>query len=236
MCSRGYKRLFEINLGRTAFSEAWVIQKKLVELRYNGKIPDSLILTEHNPVITMGRGALKNNLLVSQEELNRRGIDFYEIERGGDVTFHGPGQAVAYPIIDLNNCGRDLHAYLRSLENLAIAVLGDFGLRASVKKGLTGAWVNDHKVVAIGVAVSRWISYHGLAMNVSTDMDYFKLINPCGITAYPVGSIALLTGRLVPLAEVFRSIADNFATMFGYEAEKISSLDEILQESETTIR
>ncbi len=234
MCSRGYKRLQVIELGRTDYYHARKLQKRLVDLRRLGKIPDLLLLTEHNPVITLGRGASMSNLLVPRSVLKDKGVALCESERGGDITFHGPGQAVAYPIIDLNNRGRDLHAYLRDLENLAIAVLGEFGLKGSTKKGMTGAWVDNHKVAAIGVAVSRWISYHGLAINVTTDLEYFKLINPCGITSYPVGSIASITGENVPLERVFAAIADNFASIFYYEAERLDSIGSLPTEPETT--
>jgi len=230
MCSRGYKRLYVMNPGRTDYDYARILQKRLVDLRRLGRIPDLLLLTEHNPVITLGRGASERNLLVSRSVLEEKGVVLCETERGGDITFHGPGQAVVYPIIDLNNRGRDLHAYLRDLENLAIAVLAEFGLKASTKKGLTGAWVDNHKVAAIGVAVSRWISYHGMALNVSTDLGYFSLINPCGITAYPVGSIASITGEVIPLDRVFAVIADTFALMFSYEPEQVDSIDVLLED------
>ncbi len=232
MCSRGYKRLLVIELGRTGYDYARKLQKRLVDLRRLGRIPDLLLLTEHDPVITLGRGASERNLLVSRSVLEEKGVALCESERGGDITFHGPGQAVVYPLIDLNNRGRDLHAYLRDLENLAIAVLAEFGLKGSTKKGLTGAWVDNIKVAAIGVAVSRWISYHGLALNVSTDLGYFKLINPCGITAYPVGSIASITGRVIPLDRVFTVIADTFASMFYYEPEQVDLTDLLGEENE----
>src|SRR4030067_1444609 len=195
MCSRGYKRLFRVNLGPTSYKDTWELQKKLVNLRYQSRIPDCLLLTERLPVITMGRATLMQNLLCSPEELRSRGVDLFSIERGGDITFHGPGQLVAYPIVDLNNRGRDLHEYLRDLERLVIATLGDLGLKAEIKRGLTGVWVNNHKLAAIGGAVSRWITYHGLALNVNTDLDYFKLINPCGITQYPAGSVSQMLAR-----------------------------------------
>jgi lipoyl(octanoyl) transferase len=162
--------------------------------------------------------------------LQERGIELFEIERGGDVTFHGPGQLVAYPIIDLNNRGRDLHQYLRDLEQLVIATLSNFGLHASLKDGLTGVWVGDHKLAAIGVAVSRWIAYHGLALNVSTDLDFFKLINPCGITQYPVSSVSRMSGNDIDLAAVGDILADNFASMFNYEMETVADLNLILSE------
>ena len=232
MCSRGYKKLFKINLGRSRYKDAWDIQKKLLELRSQSRIPDSLVLTEHEPVITMGRAASKTNLLISEKELAVRGIDLFEIERGGDITFHGPGQLVAYPIIDLTARGRDLHQYLRDLENLIIATLDDLGLKSGIRPGLTGVWVGKYKVAAIGVAVSRWISYHGLALNVNTDMDYFKLINPCGITEYPVGSVSQLLGKEIDLKLVTNLLSEYFARLFYYEMETIDDLDSVFAENE----
>jgi lipoate-protein ligase B len=204
------------------------LQKRLVELRHEGKIPDCLILTEHEPVITMGRAYRGENLISSPEELKQRGVELFEIERGGDITFHGPGQLVAYPIIDLNNRGRDLHRYLRDLETVVISTLSDFGIEAGIKHGLTGVWADDHKLAAIGVAVSRWITYHGLALNVDTDLEYFKLINPCGITSFPVGSMSSITGEAVNFSKVAESLARNFSMEFNCEAENVPDIDSIL--------
>ncbi|MFZ5981679.1 MAG: lipoyl(octanoyl) transferase LipB [Candidatus Zixiibacteriota bacterium] len=233
MCSRGYKRLFKIDLGTTAYKNTWVLQKELVKLRFESKIPDCLLFTEHNPVITLGRGSHIENLLESKENLTARGIELFEIERGGDITFHGPGQLVMYPIIDLNHCGRDLHKYLRDLEKVIIATLGDYNLKAGVKESLTGVWVDKHKLAAIGVAVSRWITYHGAALNVNTDLDYFKLINPCGITRYPVGSLASQLGHEVDIKEVTVRLGDNFAGEFYYEAETVESVEKIFNDLST---
>jgi len=230
MCSRGLKRLFKIDLGRTSFKDAWDIQKQVVALRYNSRIPDCLLLTEHEPVITMGRATSPQNLLFAPEELKRRGVELYSIERGGDVTFHGPGQLVAYPIIDLTARGKDLHQYLRDLERLIVATLADLGLAAELKRGLTGVWVADHKLAAIGVAVSRWVTYHGLALNVNTDLDYFKMINPCGITQYAVGSVAQMLGRTTEVSQVAEILADNFARLFYYEMETVEDIDSLIHE------
>lgn len=230
MCSRGLTRLFKIDLGRTLFKDAWEIQKRLVGLRFKSRIPDCLLLTEHEPVITMGRASSKSNLLCSPSELRERGVGLFEIERGGDITFHGPGQLVVYPIIDLDARGRDLHRYLRDLESIVVATLDDLGLDAGTKHGLTGVWVNDHKLAAIGVAVSRWITYHGVALNVNTDLDYYKLINPCGITQFPVGSISSLLGKEIDLQEVTDLLANNFARLFFYETTEVTDIDSLLGE------
>lgn len=232
MCSRGHKKLFRLDLGKTRYGDAWDLQKQLVELRYSGKVGDCLLLTEHEPVITMGRATSMSNLLCTPDELAGRGVELYEIERGGDITFHGPGQLVAYPIVDLNSHGRDLHRYLRDLERVIISTLDDLGLAATTKRGLTGVWVDDHKLGAIGVAVKRWITYHGLALNISTNLDYFRLINPCGITRYPVGSVESLLGEKVDFDHVADLLSDNFAAIFNYEIEKIHPKEILLETAE----
>jgi lipoate-protein ligase B len=225
MCSRGYKPLYKLDLGRTKYKDAWDMQKKIVELRAQNKIPDTLILTEHDPVITMGRATVKSNLLTPPDELKKRGIDLFQIERGGDITYHGPGQLVAYPIIDLNNRGRDLHTYLRELEEVVILTIAEFGLTGTRKKGLTGVWVENHKLTAIGVAVKHWISYHGLALNVNTDLSYDQLINPCGITQFPVGSVSSMLNKKVSFNEVKKSLAGHFADYFGYEMKTAEAVE-----------
>lgn len=222
------KTLYRIDLGLTAFKAAWDIQKKLVAKRRAETVPDCLIITEHNPVITMGRATSRKNLLADSAALGNKGVELFEIERGGDITFHGPGQLVVYPIVDLTKRDRDVHKFLRDLENLMIATLHEVGLKAGIKKGLTGVWVDDYKVGAIGVAVSKWVTYHGLALNVNTDLDYFKLINPCGITRYPVGSVSRLLGRQVPLAHVADIMAENLAGLFGYDLEKIVDINTLM--------
>jgi lipoic acid synthetase/lipoyl(octanoyl) transferase len=230
MSSRGYRKLFRINLGRTKYNDAWEFQKKLVNRRFEGRIPDCLIFTEHEPVITMGRGTVKDNLLATPDTLVEKGIDLFEVERGGDITFHGPGQTVVYPIIDLQSRGCDVHQYLRDLEKFIVETLRRIGLEAGTKEGLTGIWVGDYKIGAIGVAVSRWITYHGLALNVSTDLDYFSLINPCGITDYPVGTISDLLDEDIEMADLNNLLAENFADMFGYEMEVFEDLELLLGE------
>jgi lipoate-protein ligase B len=230
MSSKGVKRIFRIDMGRTGYENAREIQKRLVDLRSEGRIPDCLVLTEHEPVITMGRASSESNLLCSPAELRERGVELFEVERGGDITFHGPGQLVVYPIIDLNGRGRDLHRYLRDLESVVVATLHDFGLDAGTKHGLTGVWVDDHKLAAIGVAVSRWIAYHGLALNVNTDLDYFKLINPCGITRYPVGSISSMLGKNVDVQKTADLLSVDFARLFEYEIIEVKDIDSVLSE------
>jgi len=226
-------KLIRIDLGLSKYEECRQLQKKLVSLRYQKKIPDCLIFTEHHPVITMGRGSVRENILVTHDELIKKGVGLVEVERGGDVTFHGPGQAVMYPIIDLSHVGRDTHLFLRNLEKIIIAALEPIGLKSRVKDGLTGVWVDDTKVAAIGVAVSRWITYHGIALNVTTDLNYFKLIIPCGIGHLRVGSIESLTGRRLELNFISDLLAEKFSRNFGYMIEKISNLPSLLEGNET---
>ncbi len=215
-----------INLGRIKYKQAWDLQKNFVKLRYQLEISDTLIVCEHDPVLTMGRGTDKNNLLVSKDILRKKSVDLFEIERGGDITFHGPGQIIMYPIIDLRNREKDTHKYLRDLESIVISALGELNLKASIKKGLTGIWVDDFKVGAIGVAVSKWITYHGLALNINTDLDYFKLINPCGITEYPVGSLSTLLKKPVSMADMSDLLTNHFINYFGYDQKIVKNLEQ----------
>jgi lipoate-protein ligase B len=211
-----------IDLGKTRYNIAYETQKKLVEMRYDKKIPDCLLVTEHHPVITAGRGTDMKNLLVSPEQLEEQSIDFAEIERGGDITFHGPGQIVFYPIIDLRQRRIDVRKYLRDLEQFTIKALSEFGLTAEIKEGLTGIWVNDYKIGAIGVAVSKWITFHGLALNIDTDLDYFKLINPCGITEYPVGNVMQFLKKPVSFKEIKDRLIKHYIKFFDYKAEIVN--------------
>ena len=223
MCSRGHKKLFRIDLGRTRYGPTWELQKRLLMQRADGSIPDCLITTEHEPVITMGRATCGNNLLVTAEELGWREIDLHEVERGGDITFHGPGQAVLYPIIDLTERGRDVRQYLRHLEQAVIDGLSEMGIQAYPREGMTGIWTNRGKIGAIGVAVSRWITYHGAAVNINTDLDYFSLINPCGITKYPVTSAEQVLGAPLDLAEATDLLVAAVVDRFGYEVETVTA-------------
>ncbi len=212
-------RLIRINKGRTKYDTCWAFQKKLVGLRHKNKIPDCLIITEHEPVITIGRGADKKNLLATHDELKAKNIDLAEIERGGDITFHGPGQVILYPIINLTNHGRDVHLFLRKLEEVVITGLEEMGLMGSRKEELTGVWIENAKVAAIGVGVSHWITYHGLALNVNVDLDYFKLIVPCGIAEYEVASIASIFGKSIDIEYAGDILAGKFTEILGYDLE-----------------
>jgi lipoyl(octanoyl) transferase len=202
-------------LGTISYGDALALQAELVAKRRAGEIPDTLLLLEHPHVITLGSGSHGEHVLVTPEERAERGIELFDTGRGGDVTYHGPGQLVGYPILDLKPDRCDLHRYLRDLEEVLIGVLGEFGLRGGRKEGLTGVWVDDRKLAAIGVRVSSgWITSHGFALNVTTDLSYFGTIVPCGIRAHGVGSISTELGRPVPMAEAEAAAVRAFKRVF----------------------
>src|SRR4051812_30313233 len=204
-------------LGLIAYADALALQAELVASRRAGEIPDTLLLLEHPHVITLGSGSHEENVLVSPEERAERGIELFETGRGGDVTYHGPGQLVGYPILDLKPDRQDLHRYLRDLEEMLTGVLGEFGLVGSRKEGLTGVWVDDRKLAAIGVRVSSgWITSHGFALNVTTDLSFFGAIVPCGIRDHGVGSISEEIGRAVTMGEAEDAVVRQMARVFGH--------------------
>ncbi len=206
-------------LGTIGYDEAHALQKELQAKRIAGDITDTVLLLEHDPVITLGRSAKEQHLLAPLETLRARGVSVREVGRGGDVTYHGPGQLVAYPIIDLNPNRRDVRKYVWSLEEAMICACGDFGLDASRIAGLNGAWVRNRKIGAVGVRISRWVTMHGLALNVSTDLSHFDLIVPCGIEDKDVTSISKELDREVALDEVIEPLAQHLATL--YEADVV---------------
>jgi lipoyl(octanoyl) transferase len=222
------------NLGKTRYAETWDLQRKLFDLRHRGLIDDVLLLTEHNHVYTLGKGGDENHLLASDEELAREGIEVFRIDRGGDITYHGPGQIVGYPIIDLNSYSPDIHKYLRSLEEVIIKTLDGFGIRGEREEGMTGVWVKGEKVAAIGVKVSKWVTMHGFALNVNTDLQKFARIIPCGIFHKGVTSLQRILGREIPLEEVEKKVTESFTAVFGCKAveepaERLRSRIESLQ-------
>lgn len=216
-------------LGRVAYSEAFELQRQLVEQRKQGLIPDQLLLVEHPHVITMGRNGHMDNVLAEGEVLRRAGIEFHHTDRGGDVTYHGPGQVVGYPILDLREWKRDVVEYLRGIEQVLIDALGEFGIAAGRSEGNTGVWVEGKgKVAAIGVHISRWITSHGFALNVSTDLSYFQYIVPCGLTK-PVTSMQEL-GFRGTREQVSAALVRNFASRFGHEqVVMVESLEEAVR-------
>jgi lipoate-protein ligase B len=202
-------------LGRIRYGEALALQQSLVAQRQQGLIPDQLLLLEHSHVITMGRNGHDENLLASSEVLERAGIDYFPIDRGGDVTYHGPGQLVGYPILDLREWKRDVRAYVHALEQTIIDTLAEYGIEAGLIPGLIGVWAGERKIAAIGVHISRWVTKHGFALNVDTDLSYFQYIVPCGLTR-PVTSMSAL-GVRASLDEVGRCLAAHFARHFDCE-------------------
>lgn len=203
-------------LGVLPYGDAVALQERLVEDRKAGAIPDQLLLLQHPPVITLGvkTRSDRSHVLASAESLMTRGVELFESGRGGDVTFHGPGQLVGYPIVDLRPDRCDVHRYVRDLEETLIRALGALGVDAGRAQGLTGVWVGTEKVAAIGVRISKWITSHGFALNVSTDLSHFDLIVPCGIRDKGVTSLQRLLGRTVELAAVERAIIAAFAQVF----------------------
>ena len=207
-------------LGSIGYAEAVDLQRALVEQRRAGDIPDTLLLLEHPHVITLGvkaRGTT-TNIVVSTDELSVRGVELFDTGRGGDVTYHGPGQLVGYPILELPADRRDVHRYVRDLEEVLIQAVSDVGVAAARIPGLTGIWVGDEKLAAIGVRISRWVTSHGFALNVSTDLSRFGLIVPCGITDKGVTSLERLLGRPVSMDEVADRVAARFEATFGRPA------------------
>jgi lipoyl(octanoyl) transferase len=189
-------RLVVQDLGRRPYGEVLELQRNLCQRRIAGEITeDQLLLVEHNPVVTLGRGTRPESLPLSAADLERRGIPVYQVERGGDVTYHGPGQLVGYPILDLREHREDLHWYLRRLEAGLIAGLDRLGIQAGPNPGLTGVWTRGRKLASIGIHVKQWVTYHGFALNVNTDLSYFDLIVPCGIRDVIMTSVAQELGR-----------------------------------------
>jgi lipoyl(octanoyl) transferase len=206
-------------LGLVPYDEALAMQRQLVEERRAGRVPDLLLLLQHPAVITLGvKGdGGRANIVATDARLAELGVGVHETGRGGDVTYHGPGQIVGYPILDLKPDRCDVHRYVRDLEEVMIRVCADYGVTAGRIKGLTGTWVGAEKVGAIGVRLSRWITSHGFALNVSTDLDHFKLIVPCGISDRGVTSLERATGRRLSLAEVEDAVARRFQDIFERE-------------------
>jgi lipoyl(octanoyl) transferase len=206
------------DLGRMRYAEAFAMQQQLVTERKSGLLGDQLLFVEHPHVVTMGRNGRGENLLASPELLERSGIEFHSTDRGGDVTYHGPGQIVCYPILDLRDWKRDVVAYVRAIEETVIGALAEFGIEGSRVAGASGVWVADAKVAAIGVHISRWVTSHGFALNLDTNLDYFRYIVPCGLTK-PVTSMRAL-GCEASRGEVVASLTRQFGKIFGRIMER----------------
>jgi lipoyl(octanoyl) transferase len=204
------------DIGVVDYQAAWALQLEHVANRKAGIGQDQLFFVEHPHVITFGRNGKDENLLVSRDRLAQLGVQYHETDRGGDVTYHGPGQLVCYPVMDLKNWNRDVGAYLRALEEVLIRTLADYGIAGHRDPGATGVWVDDAKVAAMGIHLSRWVTSHGFALNVTTDLDYFRHIVPCGLTR-PVTSLTKLLGQAPDITELRARLIGHFGTVFGRE-------------------
>ena len=198
------------DLGLCAYDEVWNLQKEIQAQRIAGSSEDTLLLVEHEPVYTLGKNADKNHLLQHYPD----NVQIFQIERGGDVTFHGPGQLVGYPILDLHNYKKSVNWYMRSLEQVIINTLLKYGIKGERKEDLTGVWVKDKKIAAFGVRISRWVTMHGFALNVNTDMQYYEGIIPCGILEYGVTSMEKLLHHEVNMKDVKNTLISSFKNVF----------------------
>jgi lipoyl(octanoyl) transferase len=204
-------------LHRVTYENGMALQQKLVELRQRDAIADQLLLLEHPPVITLGRGGKRDNLLASDDALRAHGVRFFETTRGGDITYHGPGQIVGYPILHLGEGNRDVRKYVTNLEEVLIRTVAEYGITATRIDGRRGIWVGNDKIAAIGVRIARWVTSHGWALNVSTNLEHFRLITPCGLQGTGVTSIEQQLGRSVAIDEVREVLATRFAEVFQRE-------------------
>jgi lipoate-protein ligase B len=204
------------NLGTVNYKNALELQISLLNKIRRGEVGDTLLLLEHPPTFTVGRRGKPENLLKNHEELKNSGIYFEIVGRGGDITYHGPGQLVGYPILDLNNHKCDIHLFLRNIEEVIINALGDFDISGERKRDYTGVWVGDEKIASIGIGVKKWTTYHGFALNVNTDLSYFSMIVPCGIPGIKMTSIRELSGNKkdIGMSEVKDSIIGSFSRVF----------------------
>ena len=210
------RRCDVFSLGTLGYRKAWDLQKELVGKRLKKEINDTLLLMEHPSLFTIGRRGSKENLLVADEDLEKKGILVYKVDRGGDITYHGPGQVIGYPILDLNEHGRDVHLMLRNLEEVIIGFLSDYEMEACRIPGYTGVWVGKEKIAAIGIGVSHWITFHGFCLNINPDMNYFSMINPCGIKGRGVTSLEKL--RVTEDREkIERRLVKHFGEVFNLE-------------------
>jgi lipoyl(octanoyl) transferase len=225
----------QIDLGLTGYAQALEIQKRLVAARKAGAIEDTVLFCEHPHVITLGRSGNRANLLASENVLRQKGVEYFETSRGGDITYHGPGQIVGYPILNLNEIKRDVAWYVRMLEEVMIRATTEFGIEAQREAGKTGIWVGKEstaeKLAAIGVHISRWVASHGFAYNVATDLRFFDLIVPCGIAERKATSLEKLLARRVNLDEVKALLAKHLGEVFGLQM-RVAQREELLQKLE----
>lgn len=202
------------DLGFADYKKVWDLQKDTHSKKQKELSDDVLYIVEHNHVYTLGKTGSRDHILINDEEMKSKGISYYEIDRGGDITYHGPGQLVAYPILDLNNYYKDTHRYLRDLEETVILTLKELGINAHREEEFTGVWVGEEKICAIGIKVSRWITMHGIAFNVNTDLSYFDKIIPCGIFHKGVTSVEIVTGKKADMEAIKKIYVKNFINTF----------------------
>lgn len=214
------RELAVVELGRRDYASVLALQEQTHAARIRGDVPDTLFLVEHDPVITLGRAAKQEHILATPEHLSELGIELHEIGRGGDVTYHGPGQLVAYPIFDLKPDRCDVRRYVRNLEQVMLQVAESYGLTPERIEGMTGAFVDQRKYGALGVRISRWVTMHGIAINVSTDLDAFSLIVPCGLRTTTVTSLERETAREITLADAQARVVEQFEGVFGYKLRR----------------
>ncbi|MDP2969965.1 MAG: lipoyl(octanoyl) transferase LipB [Deltaproteobacteria bacterium] len=208
------------------YKEAWDLQHTLWSRRVEGKVPDLLLFTEHPHVITLGRRGNRSHLKVSKEVMDAMKIPIFHVERGGDVTYHGPGQMVVYPILNLKDYGYRLIRYVSQLEEVILSVLRDFGIEGKKDLSNRGVWAEDDKIASIGVAIKRWVSFHGIALNYATDLKYFELINPCGLEGVKMTSMERILGKKISRERLFDRIASHFLQVFqrDWEEKKLEDL------------
>jgi lipoate-protein ligase B len=220
------------HLGPTAYRDGLALQEALVRARAEGRTGDWLLYPDHPPVLTVGRGGSETSLKVPHETLRGLGIEIFEVARGGDFTWHGPGQLVGYLVSDLTVRGRDLHRFLRDLERSLIAALAEWGLEGETRAGRTGVWVQSEKIASLGVAVRRWVSYHGFALNVAPDLSYFDLIHPCGLRGIQMTSLASRLGHDAPsLDEAREVVSRHLACVLGYSGVRRATADDARREA-----
>jgi len=218
------------DLGHQSYKQIWdyqeeLLQQKIKAKQLNKSEPDYLLFVEHDPVYTLGKNGKEKNLLINQQSLEQKGIEFYHINRGGDITFHGPQQLVGYPILDLDNYKTDLGWYLRSLEEVIILTIGEYGLKGERSAGETGVWLDasikgkERKICAMGIRCSRWVTMHGFALNVNVDLNYFNFITPCGIQNKQVTSLEKELGQRLSMDEVKKKVVSNFENVFEAEID-----------------
>lgn len=216
-------KLYICKLGRVDYAEALAMQERMLELRQRNVVEDVLLLVEHPPVLTLGVRGDRANILIPEEFLRASGVSIYKVGRGGDVTYHGPGQIVGYPIIDLKGIGRDIKKFVWNVEEVFIQLLREqFGIKAErEEKKYTGVWVGNEKITAIGIAVKQWVTMHGFAFNVNTDLAHFQWINPCGLTDRGVTSLQKQLGQTLDFERMNDMVAEYFVKVFGMEAVEV---------------